>query len=81
MEELSWYPDPDVPMSEEEKQYRLKNDMPLLDTRGWTVGGVSVIRSRANDERNSLEELRRRVRKLESRSQSLPVMHLFGLYW
>ena len=40
MYKYPWHPE--GPMSDEEKQYRLDNDMPLLDTRGRTIAGICI---------------------------------------
>lgn len=61
-----WYPE--GPMSDEEKQYRLDHDMPLLDTRGRTVAGICIGGGK-HDDWDEIEGLRRRIRRLEHASR------------
>jgi hypothetical protein len=69
-------------MSDEEKQYRLDHDMPLLDTRGQTIAGVCVGGEKDDkDDYDSVEGLLRRVRSLESSHRPKPIQGLFGLYF
>lgn len=77
--EYPWYPE--GPMSDEEKQYRLKHDMPLLDTRGRTMAGVCIESKLSTDDYDSVEGLRRRVRRLETAAREQPIQGLFGLYF
>lgn len=78
MHKYPWYPEGQ--MSEEEKQYRLDHDMPLLDTRGRTIAGICVD-VKTDDDYDSVDGLRRRIRSLESALRPKPIMGLFGLYF
>ena len=80
MHKYPWHPE--GPMSGEEKQYRLDHDMPLLDTRGRTMAGICIGgKPNPDDAHDSVEDLRRRVRRLEDAAREQPIQGLFGLYF